>query len=838
MSDALLAFWTHYNPTLPTVAINKNNHYGGRKFTLLHHAVAEQRVDLLPELLQIPMINVNKRDTNGNTALIRAIRLQNLEMIDMLLRHPNIDVNRKTIAYKGGDVGGSFCPAESPITVALRANRIDIVQKLLDTGKVRIADSGMLDCKASLKRYPAIRSLLEGDIPVWNGPIPVLDKYIQIQQFVYMALWKSDTNPHAAAIMNILTKGRSEIYNDAANADDANDDRRIFSYIQAFKHLSDMCFAERSVDFTTKRLGGPEHHALLQKDEEFVKMEALFEEVAQIPNPNTPFYFYGAEAFLTPFTYCILLSGNFPYMKEKVLDLLRYDSIDVNACTDAVEWNGWSDYHFTIQHKKSPLMVAIESSTEDVIAALLERKDLNINHKTPDQSETALMVAVRLSSIPILKRLLQHPLIQVNEMNIWNRTACSYAAEYGHLEALQILLDHPATARWNIRYALKRAAECNKPEIISYCLERGAREDTRVPFRRAKHMAYLLAAKHGHTDCLKLLLASRINPNYMRAYGWSEGRCVHPLFQRTPMRFRDPELNHKTALDLYLKNRILKRGTIETLMKAGVHVKYDSLLHIVQEFDRLISRIKDSKENWKKMKRSTELTTYKEQIAETFLKEHMKFMSLLEILLKDDSLCIYEEGSEWINLFSSASPTLQKTLRYLITVRKETYRHELARILVFGKTKREAPLPFLPYDVVRVIDNFLLPPKSAIEKREDWYKDYGDSDSESDSDIEAEEFRVPQTRKTHYKDNKNRVYIEIDEEFTQIGYWNPTDKKIVAFRSELALSPTPPSSPVPEEWGGRRKRVVAGRNPPPLDSDDEDVQPIPIPRRRTVVATN
>jgi ankyrin repeat protein len=73
--------------------INKQNNYG---FTALTLAAMNSNVNIVKLLLEHPNIDVNIRDVDGWTVLMRVCKYNtysNIEIVKLLLKHPNIDVN-------------------------------------------------------------------------------------------------------------------------------------------------------------------------------------------------------------------------------------------------------------------------------------------------------------------------------------------------------------------------------------------------------------------------------------------------------------------------------------------------------------------------------------------------------------------------------------------------------------------------------------------------------------------------------------------------------------------------------------------------------------------------
>ena len=100
------------------------------------------------------------------------------------------------------------------------------------------------------------------------------------------------------------------------------------------------------------------------------------------------------------------------------------------------------------------LMLAAENGHTEVVTALLQRDDINIDHASVD-GRTALILAARYGHIEIVTALLAREGININA-GVYGWTALMLAAENGHTEVVTALLD--ADADINLQDNLGRTA--------------------------------------------------------------------------------------------------------------------------------------------------------------------------------------------------------------------------------------------------------------------------------------------------------------------------------------------------------------------------------------------
>lgn len=166
-----------------------------------------------------------------------------------------------------------------------------------------------------------------------------------------------------------------------------------------------------------------------------------------------------------------------------VCSLLKYD-IDVNnECID----------EFT------PLMVAIQDSSLEVVSVLLEHNEININ-LTNDKGLTPFMVALIRGQNDIIKKILEYD-FDVNVESDEGDVALFLAIKNGNLDIVKELVSKKADLHYQNKKgftAMFFAANHGHTEIVAYLLEHNVAVDI---------SSLIVAAKNSHFDTMKLLLA-------------------------------------------------------------------------------------------------------------------------------------------------------------------------------------------------------------------------------------------------------------------------------------------------------------------------------------------
>ena len=154
-----------------------------------------------------------------------------------------------------------------------------------------------------------------------------------------------------------------------------------------------------------------------------------------------------------------------------------------------------------------------EEFSPDLVRAALERGE-DVNQRGPN-NWSLLMFAAAKNKIPLLRLMLEQPLIELNPVCDEGTTALQYAALRGHGEALKLLLEHPSisvnlscastgfTALHMAAFGFQGRGETVKLLLAD------PRVDVNCKDRNGNTPLILAARNEDNFDALKLLLADQ-----------------------------------------------------------------------------------------------------------------------------------------------------------------------------------------------------------------------------------------------------------------------------------------------------------------------------------------
>lgn len=222
-------------------------------------------------------------------------------------------------------------------------------------------------------------------------------------------------------------------------------------------------------------LGIVDQKADLSEDNVIEKIKELLKEVKILWQAET-------SRMLEEISHELEISSNIPRVQETQEPLkkrLKEESRSV--------YEEWEEAIFDVNHwftvncsnecfLYTLLYLAIDFKLNNVINAMLEVKDININAKSPFSAWSALHWAVEKGNIEVTLKLLQKG-AEVNQLDSSERTALHWATEKGDIEITEILVQNKADvnaedlARLT---ALYEAARNGHKEVVKILMKNGA----------------------------------------------------------------------------------------------------------------------------------------------------------------------------------------------------------------------------------------------------------------------------------------------------------------------------------------------------------------------------
>ena len=159
------------------------------------------------------------------------------------------------------------------------------------------------------------------------------------------------------------------------------------------------------------------------------------------------------------------------------------------------------------QDHQTPLMLAVSLRRSEILQALLQKSEIEVNTHSGSYRNTALTLAAGNGDANIVRQLLSHPKIDVNKRNKWC-TALTEAARADFFTIVEILLDHNADPdiqegpNQSSGTPLNRAIDHGYVSIVRLLLQRGANAKVLDTFNRTVIHS---AAVNGRDKVLKVL---------------------------------------------------------------------------------------------------------------------------------------------------------------------------------------------------------------------------------------------------------------------------------------------------------------------------------------------
>lgn len=172
---------------------------------------------------------------------------------------------------------------------------------------------------------------------------------------------------------------------------------------------------------------------------------------------------------------------------------------------------------------------AVQINDDRAVKAVLAR-GLDPNLHDPERGETGLILAMRYDAMRVVKVLLSHPKLKVDEQSPNGNTALLMAAFQKNKPAVLALLEKGAQVNRPGWTALHYAAAAGDLDIMKLLLERHAAVDAVSPTGTTPLM---LAASEGQEDAVQLLLEEGANAD-LKDRAWHENAAQFAIRAQKP----------------------------------------------------------------------------------------------------------------------------------------------------------------------------------------------------------------------------------------------------------------------------------------------------------------
>jgi ankyrin repeat protein len=338
--------------------------------------------------------DINSKDFNGDTALIRASKDGHEAVVEKLLNHPNIDINTENKYGRTALILASRDGHEKVAEILLKDPNIKINAKDKDgnTALVLASMNGHKTVIIKLLKHPKI-------------DLNVKDIYGDT------TLIRASSNGHETIVEKLLSQPKTDI-----NAIDKDGKTALIrASSNGHETVVEKLLSQSNIDINAK-----------DKDEKTALVwasmygnESVVEKLLNQPNIDINARNdrgYTALAWAA-------INGN-----ETVVEkLLNHPNIDINA-----------------KNKDGQIALTLASmyGHETVVEKLFSQPNIDINAKD-NNGNTALSWAAINGNETVVEKLLNHPNIDINAKNNNGQTALTLASMYGHETVFQkLVLNH------------------------------------------------------------------------------------------------------------------------------------------------------------------------------------------------------------------------------------------------------------------------------------------------------------------------------------------------------------------------------------------------------------
>ena len=458
----------------PRIDVNKQTHLGGNsalstacenghsevmklllsqpKINALQFYSWSGNLEEVAALMADPEIDVNRIDSNSETALSSASKVGRSETVRVLLGHPNIDVNREdnvgeTPLFKASENGhsdtvkllidhfninvnrGRTTDGETPLTISSKKKHSAVVELLLshpslDVNKARASNGATALWIASFKGHSELVNLL------LNHKDTDVNKYTINRETPLMV---ASAGGHTSIVKSLLADAKM----------DAN--FATFEGKTAFWYVID------GSDLLSKSLNTiiAYPNATMEKQRETIEL------ILRCPSTDLSLM---DESFMTAKEFSVsknrtdivnatesrkfLLVEGHTCCSNKVNDgLQKAAEVGDLRMVKSFLLCSQVDLNMGYKYGRTPLFVASKNNHSDVVEALLTdaRTDVNV----VVNSGNALLGASENGNTEVVVLLLKHPGIDVNQINTRDmKTALIVASNEGHRDIVELLLRH------------------------------------------------------------------------------------------------------------------------------------------------------------------------------------------------------------------------------------------------------------------------------------------------------------------------------------------------------------------------------------------------------------
>jgi len=417
-----------------------------------------ERQGYIGTLLSDPEIDVNKGTYQGQTPLMVACSKGMVSTVQTLLKHPGMDVNRLSKVYYGHNEMGRFCPAKTALHDAVEAGHLAIVDLLLSHPKI---DVNIRDSYQQTPYLYAVHKAKEHPNDEIKAKIVARLKGVPGIQtdFPPSCTWR-DTHPALYPGPFNLRQDPVEVWGLLKQHGLLRSEYGSREVIAFQLESREATLSKSLARYLSPEAEGEVYRAMKTMDvKQFRQLLATSYSVNDLVMVVKQSYrrwdfCYGQTA---------LTWGCSHNKVEKVRHLLQHRLINVKQPGSMISPNTFSDMMFETPNTTFPLMAAAKHIA--IVNLLLANPDIDVNQKDVYR-RTALFQACEFGSEQVVKRLLEIKDIDVNCIDYKNNSALSLAAEHGHLMCVKHLVKYPSLDPVRIPYAILKASNKGFSDIV------------------------------------------------------------------------------------------------------------------------------------------------------------------------------------------------------------------------------------------------------------------------------------------------------------------------------------------------------------------------------------